>query len=1422
MEQLTRHPVRARLLLLAAWIFVIGSTRTSAQTHDWRWSYGLTSNDPEGFHAVAVDHNDGSICTVGDAENTGIQIGPLNLLDQDQGLLIKHDAWGNTVWYAPIGGSDQETAENIAIGPDGTIYVTGAFTGSCYFFNAGSSTVAQTLTSFSGSKDIYLAAYGPNGAIQWARQYGNGNDELYPDVTADNDGVTLLAAYRGSLTSGSTTSASVLSTTTNNLFAIRVDLTGTQQWMMTGGSNGNDTPANIASDGTRIYLGYVPGASNFRWYGAGNTLIRTTNTTPGDHVYYAMTKTGAWSWTSIISDPSDAVQGYPNIAADCSGVYIASTVGGSSTMADGTVLSNVNRHMYIARLTPLTGIYNWSHTIPFNSGGSYANPRDIDIGTGGLVHVAGTYQGNPSVLGQSFVNASNDDVFLLTLNSSGSYNTHTTINGSNDQYLSSVAADKFGGIAICGTFKNVLNAPGNPLTGPANDNGFIAFAQHGPREPYSEGRANFNVPAEVCAGSTIDLTGWLRPRTVGAVVSVPFSSAVTNPNNAIGAMDNSPALLAGGTGSMLLDFGMTIPAGESIRMRWRRSTTASTTPSLALAFSTDMSNWTVGSTLTAARTSYFFSSITLPVNTRFIRLSAQTTNGPIDLDAVCYSYGSAISGTWSGPGITGSTFNPNGALNPTPVTYTVSLANCTTSVTQNVSVRSTPTGGTLSGGGTFCPGASGTLTLSGHSSTVLRWESKTDGTSWITVPNTTASHTWSSLAETTYFRAVIDGGACGNVISSIATVVVEDSSPPVVDCPASDTLYVTLASCMATYVLPAILATDDCSGPIAANNAHLTAHSGSAILVDGAVVAEDATLSANAGSTIELPPGIHAFTDTIHDGNGNYTVCNWNITVLDTIAPSFDNCPGLVTAFADPTSCEHTYTFPTLTSSDNCDSDTESDHRAFVLEAGSSMWQETTGQTDHSFPLGVHRLMEIHKDDRGNADTCVWKLEVLDNSEPFVYCPLYDGMVIPLGASCQASFPDLRDSLTVTDCSPWSITMDPPPGTVFSKDTVLYMTMWVVDTAGNGLWNNHWIHIADTTGPSITCPANISMNVDAGACGAVVNYVTPVGSDNCTGATTVRAAGPASGSTFPIGTTTVTHNVTDAAGLTSSCSFTVTVVDNIPPQLNNCPLDITIVAAPGACTAIANWFEPTATDNCSASLSRVGPASGSSFNVGSTTPITYTATDGSNSSSCVFNVSVIPTVVDLAYGLTEVCQGSGVIMPTIASPSGGVFSDANQSGTINPSTGRFDPSLATPGLHTLGYVFAGSCTSHDWFTINVIASPAATISYDGSPYCNSGSSATVTLTGTSGGTYSGTAGLVIDPSTGEVDLSTSLPGDHTVTYTIPASGPCGLFQTTASITVTAVPMASISYAGPFCTNIGQQSPSITGLTGGTYSADTQL
>jgi len=96
----------------------------------------------------------------------------------------------------------------------------------------------------------------------------------------------------------------------------------------------------------------------------------------------------------------------------------------------------------------------------------------------------------------------------------------------------------------------------------------------------------------------------------------------------------------------------------------------------------------------------------------------------------------------------------------------------------------------------------------------------------------------------------------------------------------------------------------------------------------------------------------------------------------------------------------------------------------------------------------------------------------------------------------------------------------------------------------------------------------------------------------------------------------------------------------------------------------------------------------------------------------------------------------------------------------------------------------------------------------------------VTQTCQGGGTYSSESGLVIDPAAGTINLATSTAGTYTVTYSF-SNGTCSNTAVT-TITVIALPSATISYAAnPYCTT-GAATVTQTGSGGGTYSSTAGL
>ncbi|MBW2938435.1 HYR domain-containing protein, partial [Aureisphaera sp. CAU 1614] len=114
--------------------------------------------------------------------------------------------------------------------------------------------------------------------------------------------------------------------------------------------------------------------------------------------------------------------------------------------------------------------------------------------------------------------------------------------------------------------------------------------------------------------------------------------------------------------------------------------------------------------------------------------------------------------------------------------------------------------------------------------------------------------------------------------------------------------------------------------------------------------------------------------------------------------------------------------------------------------------------------------------------------------------------------------------------------------------------------------------------PVISCPSTIMINNTAGECSAVANYAgTAIDTEDGDISGDIVYS-PPSGSTFPVGTTTVTASVTDSDGNTSTCTFDVTVNDVEDPVVV-CTDFTAQLDATGNVTVFPGDVA-TATDNC--------------------------------------------------------------------------------------------------------------------------------------------------------------------------------------------------------------------------------------------------
>ena len=170
------------------------------------------------------------------------------------------------------------------------------------------------------------------------------------------------------------------------------------------------------------------------------------------------------------------------------------------------------------------------------------------------------------------------------------------------------------------------------------------------------------------------------------------------------------------------------------------------------------------------------------------------------------------------------------------------------------------------------------------------------------------------------------------------------------------------------------------------------------------------------------------------------------------------------------------------------------------------------------------------------------------------------------------------------------------------------------------------VTVNDDESPLISAPADVTASAGA-ACTATPAVGVPAATDNC-GSPSVsgsRSDGQPLGDPYPLGTTSITWTATDAAGLTSSDTQTVTIVDTTAPSIA-APPNAEAIADIATCTKVVAVGSATATDNCgTATVSSTrsdGESLAAPYPLGTTT-ITWTAVDGSgNSTSATQTVKV--------------------------------------------------------------------------------------------------------------------------------------------------------------------------------------------------------
>jgi uncharacterized delta-60 repeat protein len=182
-------------------------------------------------------------------------------------FVARYDPDGMLVWAKQAGGAAHDIGRGVAALSDGSVVVTGFFSGAAVF-GAGESN--ETSLTSTGGSDCFIARYELDGSLTWAKQAGGAGTHGYC-LTAISDDSVVVAGYfadAATFAPGEPNETSLTSVGSLDVFVARYDPDGSLAWAKRAGGFGSTEAYGVAatSDDSVVVTGRIDGAATF---GAG-------------------------------------------------------------------------------------------------------------------------------------------------------------------------------------------------------------------------------------------------------------------------------------------------------------------------------------------------------------------------------------------------------------------------------------------------------------------------------------------------------------------------------------------------------------------------------------------------------------------------------------------------------------------------------------------------------------------------------------------------------------------------------------------------------------------------------------------------------------------------------------------------------------------------------------------------------------------------------------------------------------------------------------------------------------------------------------------------------------------------------------------------------------------------------------------------
>ena len=381
---------------------------------NWTWVNAAIGNWDERVLGLCVDKINGYVYATGTTWLNVESFGSCSVYGggADEIFVGKFDLNGNCSWLIECGSDGDDHGHDMVTDKAGNIYLTG-FLGDHYGWQGCPGTFGTLTLPIPPGADStsFVTKISPAGVFQWVRGFEGIDGERDNRIAIDsNANVYVAGGYWGTKTFGSTTLTSKGGV---DIFVIKFDSAGNQQWVKTTGSTLDDRANDITVDKnddlyiTGEFRDIVPfGYDTLDNHGGPN----------GRDIFVSKMKTdGSWVWATRAGSTSGGDRGNRIVSNIKGDLFVTGQFSDTAKFGANITLNNTDLLQIFVASIDTAGNWKWAL-----QGGGVGDDRGNGLATydSCFVYATGYFPGNAQ-FGSIAVNGyGNKDIFVASISSS--------------------------------------------------------------------------------------------------------------------------------------------------------------------------------------------------------------------------------------------------------------------------------------------------------------------------------------------------------------------------------------------------------------------------------------------------------------------------------------------------------------------------------------------------------------------------------------------------------------------------------------------------------------------------------------------------------------------------------------------------------------------------------------------------------------------------------------------------------------------------------------------------------------------------------------------------------------------------------------------------------------------------------------------